>query len=154
MVSLRPLRPDDQEFLFELYASTRREEFSGLGWTWPRLEAFLRTQFSAQRRWYETAYPEAEEQIVIRDTTPIGRLMVHAGEGATSLVDISLLPAYRNQGIGGNLLRSLLEECGRARTPVKLQVLRNNPAARLYERFGFVKTGEDEMYFRMEKRFE
>jgi ribosomal protein S18 acetylase RimI-like enzyme len=153
-VSLRPLRPEDQEFLFQLYASTREEEFSALGWSRPQLEAFLRMQFSAQQRWYETAYPGAEQQIVMRDSTPIGRIIVHSGAVATSLVDISLLPAHRNQGIGGNLLRSLLEECSRARTPLKLQVLKNNPAARLYERLGFVKTGEDEMYFQMAKRFE
>ena len=90
----------------------------------------------------------------MREATPIGRMIIHSGEVATSLVDISLLPAHRNQGIGGALVRNLLEQCSRARTPVKLQVLKNNPAARLYERLGFVKTGEDEMYFQMEKRFE
>jgi ribosomal protein S18 acetylase RimI-like enzyme len=37
---------------------------------------------------------------------------------------------------------------------VKLQVLKKNPAARLYERLGFVKTGEDDMYFHMEKPVE
>ncbi len=77
------------------------------------------------------------------EATPIGRLIVDSGGNATTLVDISLIPAYRNQGIGGDLLRNLLEQCRQTRTPVKLRVLKDNPAARLYERLAFVKTGEE-----------
>ena len=153
-ISLRPLLPGDQEFLFQLYASTREEEFVALGWSPAQLDAFLRMQFAAQQQWYATAYPGAEQQIVLLDAAPIGRMIVDSGESAATLVDISLLPAHRNRGIGRGLLRSLLERCGEARTKVKLQVLKNNPAARLYERLGFVKTKEDAMYFHMEKPFE
>jgi hypothetical protein len=31
-ISLRPFRPEDQEFLFQLYASTRMHEIAGFGW--------------------------------------------------------------------------------------------------------------------------
>lgn len=151
-ISLRPVLPGDQDFLFQLYASTR-QEFSALGWSAAQLEAFLRMQFAAQQRWYATAYPKAEEQIVLFDATPIGRMIVDSNKTATTLVDISLLPAHRNRGVGEGLLCSLLERCSQSRTTVKLQVLKNNPAARLYERLGFVKTGEDDMYFQMEKWF-
>jgi len=153
-ISLRRLLPGDQEFLFQLYASTREQEFSALGWSAAQLETFLRMQFAAQQQWYATAYPGAEHQIVLLDAAPIGRMIVHTGERATTLVDISLLPAHRNRGIGGVLLRDLLERCGAARTKVKLQVLKKNPAARLYERLGFMKTGEDDLYFHMEKPVE
>ena len=153
-IDLRRVLPGDQEFLFQLYASTREEEFSGLGWSAAQLETFLHMQFAAQQQWYATAYPGAEHQIVLLDAAPIGRMIVDTGESATTLVDISLLPAHRNRGIGGVLLRGLLERCGAAHTKVKLQVLKKNPAARLYERLGFVKTGEDDMYFHMEKPVE
>ena len=153
-ISLRSLLPGDQEFLFQLYASIRGEEFAALGWSAAQLDAFLRMQFAAQQQWYATAYPRAEHQIVLLDAAPIGRMIVHSGEGAATLVDIPLLPAHRSRGISGDLLRSLLEGCAKARTKVKLHVLKSNRAARLYERLGFVKTGEDEMYFHMEKPFE
>jgi ribosomal protein S18 acetylase RimI-like enzyme len=153
-ISLRSLLPGDQEFLYQLYASTRGEEFAALGWSPAQLDTFLRMQFAAQQQWYATAYPGAEHQIVLLDSAPIGRMIVHWWESAATLVDISLLPAHRNRGIGGDLLRSLLERCAKARTKVKLQVLKSNRAARLYERLGFVKTGEDEMYFHMEKPVE
>jgi ribosomal protein S18 acetylase RimI-like enzyme len=153
-ISLRPPLSGDREFLFQLYASTREEEFSALGWSGVQLETFLQMQFAAQQQWYATAYPGAEQQIVLLDAAPIGRMIIDTGESVTTLVDISLLPAHRNRGIGGVLLRGLLERCGASRTKVKLQVLKKNPAARLYERLGFVKTGEDDMYFHMEKPVE
>jgi len=153
-ISLRPALPGDREFLFQLYASTREEEFSALGWSAAQLATFLQLQFAAQQQWYAIAYPGAEQQIVLLDAAPVGRMIVDTGENATTLVDICLLPAYRNRGIGGLLLRGLLERCGAARTKVKLQVLKKNPAVRLYERMGFVKTVEDDMYFRMEKPVE
>ena len=151
-ISLRLARQEDQEFLFKLYASTRQAEIEALGWNPAQQEAFLRMQFSAQRRWYAMAYPAAVEQIVQVDRQPAGRLMVAKGEGAVAtLVDISLLPEHRGCGIGGGLLRELLDQCNHEQTSLRLQVLKTNPAARLYDRLGFLKIGEDGLYLHMEK---
>jgi len=151
-VSLRPVRPDDREFLFNLYAGTRLEELAAFGWNPPQQEAFLRMQFNAQQQWYVTAYSKAEEQIVMLGETAIGRMIVNRESGgAATLVDISLLPEHRGHGIGGALLRDLIAQCSQEGLALKLQVLRNNPAARLYERLGFRKTGADDMYQQMEK---
>jgi ribosomal protein S18 acetylase RimI-like enzyme len=152
-ISLRPAVPEDQAFLFKLYASTRAPEISGFGWSREQQEVFLRMQYNAQSRWYETAYPRAEEQIVELNQAPIGRMIVwQAGDGATTLVDISLLPDRRGQGIGGSLLRDLMEQCGKRNATLRLQVLKTNPAAHLYERLGFHKVGEDDLYLQMEAR--
>jgi len=150
--SLRVVHSSDQEFLFRLYAGTRQHEIAAFGWSPAQQEAFLRMQFTAQQRWYETAYAEAEQQIVMLDAAPIGRIIVHRGSDATTLVDISLLPEHRGRGIGGGLIRDLVQQSAQRGAPVRLQVLRTNPAARLYQRLGFAKTGEDEMYVQMEKR--
>jgi ribosomal protein S18 acetylase RimI-like enzyme len=150
--TLRPSSPADQDFLFQLYASTRQAEFAALGWDSAQLEPLLRMQFSAQQRWYETAYARAEQQIVILGEAPIGRIIVHREADAMTLVDISLLPACRGRGIGGALIRDLIATCGQQRVRLRLQVLKTNPAARLYERLGFVRTGEDGMYLQMEKQ--
>jgi ribosomal protein S18 acetylase RimI-like enzyme len=151
-ISLRPCRADDQEFLFKLYASTRVHEIAGFGWPPAQQEMFLRMQFDAQRRSYEAAYGHAEHQIVEQDGEPIGRLMVLRKEDSTLLVDIALLGEHRGLGIGGQLLRELIRKCSRDRVPLHLQVLKTNPALRLYERLGFTNTGEDQMYIQMERR--
>ena len=164
-ISLRAYRPDDQAFLFQLYASTRLHEIAGLGWPQAQQEAFLRMQFTAQQRWYDSAYPGSAQQIVERDGQPIGRLLVLWEEvlkeerekaarekGSALLVDISLLAEHRGQGIGGRLVNDLIGECSRRGVTLKLQVLKTNPALRLYERLGFTRTGEDQMYIQMERR--
>jgi len=150
-ISLRPYRADDQEFLYKLYASTRIHEIAGFGWPAAQQEMFLRMQFDAQRRSYESAYAQAEHQIIEQDGQPIGRLMVLRKEDSTLLVDIALLAGHRGLGIGGELLRELIRECSRDRVSLRLQVLKTNPALRLYERLGFTRTGEDQMYIQMER---
>lgn len=54
----------------------------------------------------------------------------------TPELGIAVLPAYRGQGIGTQLLTHLLKSpCGKS--SISLSVSIDNPAVRLYERFGF-----------------
>ena|SRR5205807_1999109 len=151
-LTLAPFSPGHQEFLFRLYAGTRQQEFAQLGWPAAQLETFLRMQFNAQQRWYETAYPQAEHQIVVLNGQPIGRLLVKHAPDSILLVDIALLAEHRNVGIGARLLRELIERSEKTSIPIRLQVMKTNPAQHLYERLGFVATGEDELYLQMERR--
>jgi ribosomal protein S18 acetylase RimI-like enzyme len=151
-VTLRPFSPEDPDFLFRLYASTRREELAPFGWPPAQQDVFLRMQFDAQRRWYEIAYSGADHQLILVDEKPAGRILVFRDKDGNRLVDIALLSEYRNLGIGTRLLRELIGKCETAGLPLRLQVLKNNPARRLYERLGFVTTGEDQMYYEMERK--
>ena len=149
---LRPSRPEDQDFLFRLYASTREHEFSAFAWPPAQQEAFLRMQFNAQQQWYSATYSTAESQIIEQDHGPIGRMIVQREPNTWQLLDISLLPEHRGRGIGGELIRALIKECGLSGAVLQLQVLNTNPAQRLYTRLGFTKTGEDQIYTQMEMR--
>jgi len=151
-ISLRPFRADDQEFLYELYASTRLHEIAGFGWPAAQQEMFLRMQFNAQYRSYEAAYGQAEHQIVEQDGKPVGRIMVLWEKDFALLVDIALLAEHRGRGVGSELLGGLIQKCTHAGVPLLLQVLKNNPALRLYQRLGFATTGEDQMYIQMERQ--
>jgi ribosomal protein S18 acetylase RimI-like enzyme len=151
-ISARPFRPEDKEVLFAIYASSRQEEIAAWGWSAPQQETFLRMQFGAQSNWYEAAYPEADHQIICAGERPIGRILVHRDAGSLLLVDIALLREFRGQGIGTRFLRELLEQAERSRVPVRLHVQKTNgEALRLYERLGFLRTGEDEIYWQMER---
>ena len=61
-----------------------------------------------------------------------------------------MLPECRGRGLGGGLLRELIEKC--PRPIIQLQVYKTNPAVRLYERLGFRVTGENEHHYLMERR--
>ena len=148
---MRPEQPEDTAFLFELYASTRQEELEAWGWPREMRDAFLNLQFKAIQEQHQ-AYPDAEFQVVTVDGTNAGRMIIHRTREELHLVDIALLPRYRNAGIGAALMQRLLGEAAGSKTPLRLQVLKGNRAARFYQRLGFVAIGETEMHLQMEWR--
>ena len=93
-LSLRPVTPADDAFLFELYASTR-EDIAALGLGDGRRTALLHVQWMAQRNGYRLRFPNAEHQVVLVNGEQVGRLWVAREPGELRLVDISLLPAHR-----------------------------------------------------------
>ncbi len=151
-VTLRPARPEDQAFLFDLYAGTRRDEMAAWGLDEAMLAALLKMQFAGQQGTYRTQFPEADHHIILHGEQPIGRLLVDRGGEQIVLVDVALLPEARGAGLGTRLLRQLQEEAAAKGLPLRLKVLLSNPARRLYRRLGFVGLGEDGVYEQMEWR--
>ena len=150
-VHLRPVTHEDQPFLYRLYASTRSEELSAVPWSEEQKQAFLKMQFSAQSHDYRKNYPDAALQLIVRDGQPAGRLYLDRRERAICIVDIALLPEHRRAGIGSALLRELIAEANAAGKPLTLHVEKFNPARRLYQRLGFVETGDNGVYLQMER---
>ena len=127
----------DLPFVAELYASTRREEVAQTGWPAEMREAFLRQQHEAQHSHYSIHYGDAEWLIIERGGAAIGRLYLRDEPERLHVIDISLLPASRGQGIGGAILRDVLDQASRAGKGVSIHVEKFNPARRLYDRLGF-----------------
>lgn len=150
--SLREARPDDYEFMADLYASTREEEMKLVDWPDEHKRAFLRSQFDAQSEHYDKHYTAAERWIIERDGERVGRLYLHYMPSDLRMVDIALVPSARGQGVGGAIVRQLLEDAGRDGRAVSIHVEINNPAMRLYERLGFRPVKEHGMYLLMEWR--
>ncbi len=153
--STRPVAASDDAFLFELYASTRAGEMAAWGWSAAQQEPFLRMQWMAQKRGYEARFPSEGHVILELEGKPVGRLWVVRGEHELLLVDVTLLPAYQGSGLGTSLLRSLQGDAAAAGRPLRLHVLRNNPALRLYTRLGFTPVagqgeGTSETYLSLE----
>ncbi|HEV2146106.1 MAG TPA: GNAT family N-acetyltransferase [Longimicrobiaceae bacterium] len=136
-MSLRPIRPEDEEFLCRLYASTREEELAPVPWTTEQKGAFLRQQFQAQHAYWHEHYTGASFDLVLLDGAPIGRLYVDRWPREIRIVDVSLLPEHRNGGIGTALIRQVFAEGDRDGKPVSIHVEAFNPARRLYGRLGF-----------------
>jgi ribosomal protein S18 acetylase RimI-like enzyme len=149
-VTLRPARPDDEVFLYQLYCSTRAEETNAWGLKDSQREMLLRLQFTARARHYEIAFPQAEHQIILLDNRSAGRILVYRSENEIRLVDVALLPEYRGAGIGSSLVRALCEEARATGKPVTLHVAKVNPAAQLYRRLGFSVIGDIGTDYKME----
>jgi ribosomal protein S18 acetylase RimI-like enzyme len=133
-----------------VYAGTRAEELAPTGWDAAQREALLTMQFTAQHQHYQAHYTGAAFQVILVEGQPAGRLYVARWPREIRIVDIALLPAYRNAGIGTRLLRDLMAEAAQAGKSLSIHVEQFNPALRLYTRLGFAKTGEYGVYYRMD----
>lgn len=145
----RPEADADLEFMAELFATTRREEFAPAGWPPQVLEAFLRSQFDAQRHHYRTHMSACEFDVLELRGEPIGRLYLDPREGSFHIVDISLLPAWRGRGLGGAVLTAVQAAAATSGRGVDMMVERNNPALRLYERLGLAVVADHGIYLEM-----
>jgi ribosomal protein S18 acetylase RimI-like enzyme len=152
-VSLRPIAPEDMEFLLRVYGSTRQEEMALVDWSEEQKDAFLRMQFEAQHTFYQANYVGAEFLVVLDDGVPAGRLYLHRRADEIRLVDIALLPEHRGRGIGTSLLEDLFAEAGAAGKAVRIHVERfNEGALRLYQRLGFRQIADKGVYYLLEWR--
>jgi ribosomal protein S18 acetylase RimI-like enzyme len=149
-LKLRPVRPEDMEFLYQVYSSTRQEELALVDWDSPQVESFLRMQFNAQHAYYQEHYRRGEFQIILLGEEPAGRLYVDRRPDELRIVDIAILPWYRDRGIGTACLKEVLAEGERSGLPVTIHVERFNRARRLYERLGFHTAADKGVYLLME----
>ena len=148
-ITLRQAEPNDEAFLYRLYANSRAEELAAWGWDDAQRESFLSLQFRARQNQYRE-YPNTDHQIIVADGRPIGSVLVSESRDEFWLVDIALLAEYRNAGIGASIIRALLDRAAGAGKGVRLHVEKNNRAQRLYQRLGFRLIGDAGMYYLME----
>jgi GNAT superfamily N-acetyltransferase len=146
----RPASADDAELLFLTYAASRAEEIAAWGWTAAQQETFLRMQFRARAQSYAFAYPGAAHTILMVNGAAAGSAIVWRRESELRLVDIALLPEFRNRGLGTQFVARLIHEAAAAQIPLCLSVFRGNRAERLYRRLGFVAKSDGGIYIEME----
>ncbi|MFM9847973.1 MAG: GNAT family N-acetyltransferase [Hyphomicrobiaceae bacterium] len=141
-IALRPATIDDLGFAWQLYRETMRyitDQLSAFN------EARHMTSFA------ERFVPE-EVRIIASGNKDIGWLQVSETEDEIFIKQMFLQPASQRQGIGSSLLVNLIEHGRQAKKPVRLGVVKINPALRLYQRHGFTITSEDDFKFYMEKQ--
>jgi ribosomal protein S18 acetylase RimI-like enzyme len=149
--TLKAAAPEDMGFLYRVYAGTREAEMALTGWDVSTVEQFLRFQFRIQDIQYRRNYPNASFNIIYIEGEPSGRLYLNRGLTDYRIIDISLLPACRNRGIGTLILQDIIAEAEAATLSVRLSVVMNNPARHLYERLGFTGTGDNGVYLSLER---
>ncbi|MDX6696148.1 MAG: hypothetical protein QOF02_3751 [Blastocatellia bacterium] len=149
-VRLRPVVPQDESFLVRVYASTRAEEMARVPWNEEQRAAFVKMQFDAQLHHYQSNFPDALHDVIQLAGQPVGRLYVLRTDEFIRILDITILPEYRNAGLGSPLIRNLMQEAARTRRPLRIYVESFNPSLRLFERLGFRKTEEQGMHLLME----
>ena len=103
------------------------------------------------KKFFESGWKNGlNHEIILCNDEPCGYCSFEETADGLMLNELVILPEFQNRGIGSRFLREKIDEAKTKKIPVQLQVLKANKAADLYERFGFVKTGETETHFKME----
>jgi ribosomal protein S18 acetylase RimI-like enzyme len=149
-ISLRPIADDDREFLLAVYSSARREELDQVAWEEDQRAAFLKMQFDAQHLYYQEHYAGADFMVIMLGDLRVGRLYLTRLPDEIRLIDIAILPEWRNAGLGTALLELLMSEARGINKVLRIHVEKFNPALRLYERLGFRMIADRGVYWFME----
>ena len=135
-IALRPAGEGDTALVAAIYACTREEELRQVPWDAAQKMAFTDWQSQQQEQHYAAHYPRAERLIVMLEQ-PIGRIYVDTTPREVRLMDVTLLPEHRNQGVGSRLMEAFLAYADGLGRQSSLHVEPFNPAKRMYERLGF-----------------
>lgn len=146
----RPATDDDLDFLRAVYHTTRADEMAIVPWDEVQKTAFLDMQFRAQHTFYHEQFPKAAYDILLQCDVPIGRIYIDSRLGEVRVMDIAILPEYRDRGIGSALMRAVMYQSAASGSKVTLHVETFNRAQTLYRRLGFTPIQTDGIYIYME----
>jgi len=140
----------DEPFLRDLYASTRPEVAD---WPDEAREAFLGHQFEAQRTGWGRTFPGSDHEVIVLGDRLVGRVWVHWSSVECLIVDLALLPEYRRQGIGTQVVEELLANADRAGVPARAHVERTNaPSLAFWTHLGFREIGGDAVFIEIARQ--
>ena len=140
-VSLRPATAADAEFACDTTRETMREYTVATWGEWKEDDA---------RRRVAENIAAGETRIIELDGVPIGIQTVTRNPECVQLLQLFIRPGHQNRGIGSKLIRQLLDQARAEGLPLRLRVLRVNPAFALYRRLGFRVVQEAPERFFME----
>lgn len=128
-----PVREADFEPLLALRIEVMREHLERVGrFTPERSRAVFRGHFD-----------EPGMRLILLGGETAGCVGFRVQKDEIKLDSFYLDRRFHNTGLGTMILKALLAEADALGLPIRLEVLTGSPAARFYERHGFVKLKED-----------
>jgi len=122
----------------------------------------LRPHLEPSSGWDEQSHQEAFKRhfeptkisIILIDDHEVGYFKTERTNDYSFLEGIYIGNKYRNKGLGSRVIQDLISELSTESIPLRLKVLRKNPAKQLYDRLGFVTISETDEHFTMERQIE
>jgi ribosomal protein S18 acetylase RimI-like enzyme len=140
-VALRTSRSIDAGLFYEVTEQTMRAHIIAAGGAWDE-----------ERRREETTEVSLDPnaRVIVVGTVDAGILLVERSPNEMHLHILYLFPIFQRLGIGSTLVSSLQREAVERYVPLRLKVLKVNPAKGFYERLGFSVEEETEHFFCMQ----
>lgn len=138
-MNLRPATPNDFDFVYQVKVEALKD-YIAKTWGWDDV---------IQQEFHRKAFRPKKIQIIRHDGFDVGFLVVEEREEEIRLNEINLLKRFQRNGIGSEIIREVQREASTQGKRVWLQVLKINPAIRLYERLGFRTYAETDTHYQM-----
>lgn len=148
-LSLHPITAADEHFLRQLYREVRDPELIPLGWPSVQVAAFCDMQYNFRAANHGQYQPPVISSLVRVEGVAVGRVDVVHGPGEWTLVNVELLTAWRDRGLGRQLLETLQRQAAQAGVAILLTVEVASRAAAVYRRCGFISMQSDGFLERM-----
>jgi ribosomal protein S18 acetylase RimI-like enzyme len=140
----RPERPQDERFLFALFAAHNSAMLRQAGIPGAAIETLLEFQFRSQTATYRSTFPDAIYSIVAFEGEDIGRFIEQDETDVVYFVDFLLSPEHQAKGLGPALTRALMEEWAARGRGTRVEVMVNNePCLKMCRRLGFAEGEPD-----------
>ena len=139
MYTMRQVTEADYAFLFHLHKVSMKDYVSQT-WGWDEM---------VQQTLFRERFEPAHLQIVVVDGRKVGVLSVKQQPDTLVIANLQIFPDSQKQGLGTAIIRELLWQASQQGISVSLQVLKVNPALKLYERLGFTVIGETDTHYLM-----
>ena len=131
-VTLRPATDNDRELLLRIYEASREIELSTTNGDERIRRSFCKLQLDAQTRHYQEVYPDSVHSLVLIGGNAVGRLYVDRNETQIAILDITVLPLCRNQGIATHFVKGLIAEGRASNRSIRIFIETFNPAQKLF----------------------
>jgi GNAT superfamily N-acetyltransferase len=131
MLALRPATEADFEPLLDLSVRVLRADLE-------RLDRFMLERRRARMR---AVFDVGELRVIEQAGARIGCLGISPAADHVTLHSVYLEPAFQGRGLGAAAVAAAL--AGLPALPLRIEVLRESPAHRFWERLGFVRVGEE-----------
>ena len=131
VVEFRPMSVNDSDYLYDLCEATMRRYIEVVWGHWNE---------SGSRSFFRDAVAKGEFDSICNNGERVGAVSVQIHPSYHQLEQLYIEPSHQNQGYGTVVVGKILAAAALDSKPVRLRVLKPNPAKRLYERLGFVVT--------------
>ena len=137
-IIFRPERPEDERFLFRLFAAHNGGAMRQSGVPAEMIDKLMEFQFRSQMKTYRAMYPDAIYSIIGWNGREVGRFVEYDETDVVCFVDFLLDPEYQAKGLGPAITWALMQEwAARGRgTRVEVRVT-NEPCLKMCRKLGF-----------------
>lgn len=95
-------------------------------------------------------YKFENAKLIYLNDNKIGLLKVVENEKNIEIIQIQIDPKYQGKGIGGKVIKDIIENNSKFKKKISLSVLKGNKAIDLYKKVGFKIISENEHSYVME----